>query len=87
MFVIGAVFLLFGAVFRRWGQLGVWALGAGAGLVVGVAVVLVTLQQAWSAVGRFLAGAPVPLLLAGYPLLVGVLAAVGGYLVVRRARV
>lgn len=87
MFVIGAVFLLFGAVFRRWGQLGVWALGVGAGLVVGVAVVLVTLQQAWPAVGRFLTGTPVPLLLAGYPLLVGVLAAVGGYLVVRRARV
>jgi hypothetical protein len=87
MFVVGAVFLLSGAVFRRWGQLGVWALGVGVGLVAGLAVVLVTLQQAWPAVGRFFTGAPVPLLLAGYPLLVGVLAAVGGYLVVRRARV
>ncbi|WP_224392489.1 hypothetical protein [Pseudonocardia sp. ICBG1293] len=86
MFVVGAVFLLSGAVFRRWGQLGVWALGVGVGLVAGLAVVLVTLQQAWPAVGRFFTGTPVPLLLAGYPLVVGVLV-VGGYLVVRRARV
>ncbi|MEJ8281210.1 hypothetical protein [Pseudonocardia spirodelae] len=84
---IGTLFLLFGAVFRRWGQYGVWALAVAGVLAAGLAVFWVTWQSAWPAVGRFFTGTPVPVLLAVHPLVLAAVAVAVGYLVVRRARV
>lgn len=85
LLTLGFVFIALGAVFRRWGQFGIWA-GAVAGtLVLGGLVVLITFRQAWPAVGRFLVETPTLTLVAGYPLVLAVMAAVGGFLVVRRA--
>ncbi|ANY06216.1 hypothetical protein [Pseudonocardia sp. HH130630-07] len=87
LLTIGLVFVAMGAVFRRWGQYGIWAVGLVVLAVLGAVVVGFTLQNAWPAFGRFFVDTPVPLLMAGYPLVIAVIATVGGYLVVRRARV
>ncbi|MEQ3554515.1 hypothetical protein WIS52_28950 [Pseudonocardia nematodicida] len=86
LLTFGFVFLALGAVFRRWGQIGIWTIALALLLVVGAIVFALTWQSAWPAFGRFFVETPVPLLLAGYPLILGAVAAVGGYLVIRRAR-
>lgn len=87
LLAIGLVFLAIGAVFRRWGQLGVWTVMIGLILVLGAIVFTLTWQNAWLAFGRFFVETPVPMLMAGYPLILAAVALVGGFLVVRRARV
>ncbi|MFP5072385.1 hypothetical protein ACLFMI_22305 [Pseudonocardia nantongensis] len=82
---IGFVFVAIGAIFRRWGQFGVWTAVVAALLVIGAIVFALTWQSAWPAFGRFFVDTPIPLLLGIYPLGLAVVAAAGGFLVVRRA--
>lgn len=84
---IGFVFVAIGAIFRRWGQFGVWTAAVVGLLVVGAIVFTLTWQSAWPAFGRFFVDTPIPLLMGLYPLGLAVVAAAGGFLVVRRARV
>ncbi|MBC3189913.1 hypothetical protein H7X46_02405 [Pseudonocardia sp. C8] len=86
LLTIGFVFVAVGAVFRRWGQTGVWAVVLGLIVVLGAITFTLTWQNAWPAFGRFFVETPVLLLMAGYPLILAVVALAGGYLVVRRAR-
>lgn len=87
LLTIGLAFLAVGAVFRRWGQIGVWAVVVALVLLLGAAVFLLTWQSAWPAFGRFFVETPTAVLMAGYPLALAAVAVVGGYLVVRHARV
>jgi hypothetical protein len=74
-----------GVVFKRWGQLGVYAVVIAFGVIVAVAVVLVTWLQLWSAVGSFFVDTPPLVLLAGYPLLLALVLGAAGFLAIRRA--
>lgn len=85
LLTVGFVFVAIGAVFMRWGQYGVWAVAVATLVVLGAAAFGLTWWAAWPAVGRFLVGTPLPVLAAVYPLALAALAAVAGYLVVRRA--
>lgn len=87
LLTIGLVFLAVGAVFRRWGQFGVWTVMIGLVLVLGAITFVLTWQNAWPAFGSFFVETPIPVLMFGYPMILAVVAVVGGYLVVRRARV
>ena len=83
---ISFLFLAIGAVFRRWGQTGVWAVCVGMLAVVAAVVMYITWQDAWRSFGAFFVETPTILLLAGYPLILAALSVVGGYLVLRRAQ-
>lgn len=85
LMALGFLGLLVGTVFRRWGQLGIYVGGIGSILVLGGLVALVTWQQWWGAVGRFFSTTPSLALVGAYPLVLVALAAVGGFLLVRRA--
>lgn len=87
LLAMGLAFLAIGAVFRRWGQFGVWTVMIGLVLALGAIVFTLTWQNAWPAFGRFFVETPVPVLMAGYPLILAAVAVAGGFLVVRRARV
>ena len=47
LLALGLVGMMFGTLFKRWGQLGVYAAAIGTTLVLGALVVLVTWQQWW----------------------------------------
>ena len=85
LLALGFLGMMIGTLFKRWGQFGVYALGIGTTLVLGGLVALVTWQQWWGSVGTFFTTTPTLQLTALYPLLIAVLAAFGGYLLVRRA--
>lgn len=85
LLALGFIGMMVGTLFKRWGQIGVYAAAIGTTLVLGGLVVLVTWQQWWGAVGTFFTTTPTMLLLAVYPLVIAVLAGIGGYLLVRRA--
>lgn len=74
-----------GLVFKRWGQIGIYVAGIGTALPLAAAAFLVTRYDWWPAIGRFFVDQPSVNLLAGYPLILAALVAVGGYLLIRRA--
>lgn len=82
---LSAVGVLAGVIFKRWGQIGVYVGGVVTLLIAAVFVVVVTLQDAWPAVGAFFAHAPAPALFAGYPLVLAVLVGALGFVLIRRA--
>ncbi|MHA6630050.1 hypothetical protein ACU61A_31810 [Pseudonocardia sichuanensis] len=84
MSAVAAAGVLMGVIFKRWGQLGVYAaiIGGGA-LLIGLAQ-LVTWQGWWPAVGTFVASRSALELAAGYPLLLALLLGGAGWLVLRR---
>jgi hypothetical protein len=85
MLAIAAAAVLMGVIFKRWGQLGVYAATiGGCALLVGLAL-LVTWQGWWPVVGAFLASQSALGLVAGYPLLLALLLGGAGWLVLRRA--
>ncbi|BBF99568.1 MULTISPECIES: hypothetical protein [Pseudonocardia] len=86
LMTISFAFVAIGAVFRRWGQFGVWAVCVGLLVVVAAIVMYFTWQDAWLSFGMFFVETPTILLLAGYPLILAALSLVGGYLVLRRAQ-
>lgn len=85
LLALGFIGMMVGTLFKRWGQIGVYAAGIGTALVIGLLVVLVTWQQWWGSVGTFFTTTPSLQLTALYPLVIALLAAAGGYLLVRRA--
>lgn len=85
MLALAFVGMMVGTLFKRWGQIGVYAAGISTTLVLGLLVALVTWQQWWGSVGTFFTTTPTLALTALYPAVIAVLAAVGGYLMVRRA--
>ncbi|RZT83819.1 hypothetical protein EV383_0638 [Pseudonocardia sediminis] len=85
LLALGFLGLLAGTVFRRWGQIGVYTAAIGSTLVLGGLAVLITWQQWWGSVGEFFSATPDLALVGVYPLVLVVLAAAGGFLMVRRA--
>ncbi|MET0189462.1 MAG: hypothetical protein ABW212_10710 [Pseudonocardia sediminis] len=85
LIALGFLGLLVGTVFRRWGQTGMYIGSIGSTLVLGGLAALVTWQQWWGSVGEFLVATPNLALVGVYPLVLVVLAAAGGFLLVRRA--
>jgi len=77
--------LFVGVVFKRWGAPGVWTVVIAAALVLGGLAVLATWAGRWTAVGGWFAGQGAPALFVGYPLVLTLLLALGGWLVIRRA--
>lgn len=74
-----------GIVYKRWNQLGVWAMGvAFAALGVGL-VLLFEWQDWWAALERFFLAQPAVAFQAGYPAAIAVLFAGAAYLTTRRA--
>jgi hypothetical protein len=74
-----------GVVFKRWGTSGVFGLMIAATLVIGGLVALVTWLRGWPAVGDWLSGQSPSSLFVGWPVLLAVVLAGGGYLAVRKA--
>ncbi len=85
LLALGLVGMMIGTMFKRWGQIGVYAAAIGTTLVLGGLVALVTWQQWWGSVGSFFTTTPTLVLLGVYPLVIAVLAGLGGYALVRRA--
>lgn len=85
LLTLSLVFVLLGAVFRRWGQLGIWCVVLVPVVLAAAGVMVLTWQDAWGAFGRFFVETPTSVLLAGYPLILAAVAAGAGYLVLRRA--
>ncbi|MDQ4119255.1 MAG: hypothetical protein M3235_20190 [Actinomycetota bacterium] len=85
LLALGLLGMMIGTLFKRWGQIGLYAAGIGTTLVLGGLVALVTWQQWWGPVGTFFTTTPTLQLTALYPLVIAVLAGFGGYLLVRRA--
>lgn len=81
------VSILAGTILTRFGRLGMWIASVGLLLLAGVATVIVSWQEAWPAVGRFFSDTPAAMLFAGYPAIVGALAAGVAYLFLRGASV
>lgn len=77
--------VVIGVVFKRWGQLGIYAMSVASAVLAGGLVILATTQDWWPAMGRFIADQSTFSLLVGYPLVLAVLIAAAGYLLIRRA--
>lgn len=81
---VSALGMLMGAVFKRWGQTGMYLLSTGS-LVLGAgAALLITWRHGWGAVGRFFTDTATLALTSGYPLVLAVLLAGAAWLVLRR---
>jgi hypothetical protein len=80
------VFAFVGAVFKRWGQPGIWVFTlATTALFGGLAVLITWQQQWWWPVLQWLVTQPSTVTLGAYPLLLAVLAGAAGWLVLRRS--
>jgi len=84
---LAALFALFGAIYKRWAQTGVWAIILGSTILIGGLVALLTWQNWWDELIAWFAGQSTLALFAGYPALLAALALGGGWLVIRRATV
>lgn len=84
LFVLALLGMAVGVVYKRFGSAGLYALTIGVILLLGGLFALVTWQQAWSSVGGWFSDQSLVGLFAGWPLLLGVLFAVAGYVGIRR---
>jgi len=87
--LMGLVFLFglwAGLIYRRFALVGTVLFWAGLTLLVVIAVMVITWQQAWPAVGTFLVGLNI-LAASGLVAVVAILFAIGGYLTIRRITV
>lgn len=84
MLVLAFLGMAVGAVYKRFGSVGLYALTIGAILGFGGLGVLITWQDSWAAVGAWFTDQSPVGLLAGWPLLLGLLLAAGGYVGVRK---
>ncbi len=81
---LSALGLAVGAVFKRWGQTGMFVLMIAGILVGGGLVALASWRGWWGAIGGFFTDTPVLALTAGYPLVLAVALAGGTYAILRR---
>lgn len=72
-----------GVVFKRWGQVGAYAVTVAFALVLAAAVLLVSWQGWWPAVGAWFAGQGTTALFGVYPLLLALLLGGAGWLAIR----
>lgn len=82
---LAALGIFTGVVFKRWGQVGVYAMSIVAAVLLGGLGVLTTLRGWWPAVGNWFAGQAPPALFAGYPLILALVLGGAGWLAIRRA--
>jgi hypothetical protein len=82
---LSAIGVFAGVVFKRWGQLGVYALTVGSGVALAGLAIVVTWQRWWPAVGSFFTNQSTFALLAGYPLVIAIVLGGAGWLAIRRA--
>lgn len=82
---ISALGIFAGVVFKRWGQVGAYALSIAPLVVVAGLIVLISLRGWWPAVGGWFAGQSTLALAAGYPLVLALLLGAAGWLAIRRA--
>jgi hypothetical protein len=82
---LSMLFVLFGVVFARWGQPGVYVLTVGGGLLLALAAIVVTWQRWWPVIGAFFGGSSMLALLAGYPLVIAVVLGLVAFAALRRA--
>lgn len=85
MVLCSYVGLGYGVVAKRWGSQGVMWATVLIGVVLGLATVLITLNDAWSSFGSWLANQNGAVLALGWTLLPLVALAGGGYALLRRA--
>lgn len=83
--LVAFVGVFVGAMFKRWGVYGMYALSIGSLVVAGALSVLVTWQHQWSALGNWFLDRSALTLVAGLPALAAVVLAAGGFLLIRRA--
>lgn len=84
MLVLAFLGMAVGAVYKRFGSVGLYALTIGAILGFGGLGVLITWQNSWAGVAAWFTDQSTVGLLAGWPLLLGLLLAAGGYVGVRK---
>ncbi|MEE6257200.1 ABC transporter permease [Plantactinospora sonchi] len=82
VFGFSAAFL--SIAYKRWAMIGMFVLAVTAVVVLGGLAVLITWQQWWTGIGRWIADQPTAALLGGWPLILAALAAAAGYLTIRR---
>jgi hypothetical protein len=82
---VAALGVFVGVVFKRWGQVGVYAVTVSAAVVLAGLAVVITWQSWWPEVGSWFAGQSTASLWAGYPLVLALLLGAGGWLAIRRA--
>ncbi len=82
---LAALGIFAGVVFKRWGQVGVYAMTLAPVVVLAGVAVLITWRGWWPAVGSWFATQPPPALFAGYPLVLALLLGGAGWLAIRRA--
>ncbi len=84
LLVSAAVGVLFGVVFKRWGQIGIYTALIGLAVILTAAVLLVTWQGWWIALFETVTAQPPLVGGVGYPVLVALLAVGAGWLALRR---
>ncbi|MEO3744393.1 hypothetical protein [Plantactinospora sp. B5E13] len=82
--VLGFLAAFLSISYLRWAMTGMFVLTASSVVVFGGLIVLTTWQDWWGAVWRWITEQPDALLVAGWPLILGALAAGAGYLTIRR---
>jgi hypothetical protein len=83
--LLDLVGILSGVIFKRWGINGVFTATVATILILAGAAVLLTWQRQWPGLFDWVSGQPTIALIAGWPLLLALVMAGGGFLAIRRA--
>lgn len=83
--LIAGIGLLIGALHRRWGVTGLYSVGAGLLVTLGLAAILVTWQGWWPAVGSWFADTPRAVPMVVLPAVLATACTAGAWQLVRRA--
>jgi hypothetical protein len=83
--LLDLVGVLVGVIFRRWGINGVFTATAATVAILAGTAVLLTWQRQWQGLFDWVSGQPTIALIAGWPLLLALAMAAGGFLAIRRA--
>jgi hypothetical protein len=83
--LVGAIGIFSGVILKRWGLNGILALTATVLVATGAAATLVTWLGRWQAVANWFADQSTLSLMAGWPILLGLILAGFGFVIIRRA--
>lgn len=83
--LVGAIGIFSGVILKRWGLNGILALTATVLVAAGAAATLVTWLGRWGAVANWFADQSALSLMAGWPILLGLILAGLGFVIIRRA--